>query len=186
MHAETDIIKSLQRSDSSCVKMMFDNYYQALSIYALRYLDSFEDAEDVVQDVFVSFWENKKGTSFIGSVRGYLFGAVKKAALKSLEKSGRFVFEELEDHLNSCIDFSDHFSDEEIRLRQSHLQQEIDRLPEKCREVFVAIVLEDMSYKKVAEKLSVSVNTIKTHYSRALKQLREELDAVILFLLFSR
>ncbi|MCR9011891.1 MULTISPECIES: RNA polymerase sigma factor [Gabonibacter] len=183
MYAETDIIKSLKQGDPLCVKMMFDNYYQALSVYVLRYIDSFQDAEDLVQDVFISFWENKKGTRFVGSVRGYLFGSVKKAALKFLERSGRFIFEEIENHLNSLPERLENLSEEEIRLRQHRLQKEIDRLPEKCREVFVSIVLEDMSYKEVAQKLSVSMNTVKTHYSRALKQLREELDAIVLLLL---
>ena len=53
-------------------------------------------------------------------------------------------------------------------------------MSEKCREVFIAIVLKNLSYKEVAEKLNVSVNTVKTHYSRALKQLREHLDIIAL------
>ncbi|WP_052649390.1 MULTISPECIES: sigma-70 family RNA polymerase sigma factor [Sanguibacteroides] len=85
--------------------------------------------------------------------------------------------------MNSLPERLENLSEEEIRLRQHRLQKEVDRLPEKCREVFVSIVLEDMSYKEVAQKLSVSMNTVKTHYSRALKQLREELDAIVLLLL---
>ena len=65
-------------------------------------------------------------------------------------------------------------------------RQELQRLPEKCREVFTAIVLENMSYKDVATKLNVSVNTVKTHYPRALKQLRDNIDTIILLILIRK
>lgn len=182
MYAETDIIKSLKQGDPLCVKMMFDNYYQALSVYVLRYIDSFQDTEDLVQDVFISFGKIKKAP--VSSVRSRIFvRVVKKAALKFLDVRDVLFLKRSRIILNSLPERLENLSEEEIRLRQHRLQKEIDRLPEKCREVFVSIVLEDMSYKEVAQKLSVSMNTVKTHYSRALKQLREELDAIVLLLL---
>lgn len=183
-HEEEDIIDLLKKGDVACVKILFDNYYRALCVFALRFLNSFEDAEDVVQEVFVNFWEKKKGCEFSGSLRSFLFGAVNKAALYHLRNSDRMVFEGLETHLNQLMEEEMPESDEDIALRKQKLFREIEALPEKCREVFVAIVLENLSYKEVAEKLNVSVNTVKTHYSRALKQLREHLD-IIALLFFS-
>ena len=183
-HEEKDIIDLLKKGNVACVKMLFDNYYRALCVFALRFLNSFEDAEDVVQEVFVNFWEKKKGCEFSGSLRSFLFGAVNKAALYHLRNSDRMVFEGLETHLNQLMEEEMPESDEDIALRKQKLFREIEALPEKCREVFVAIVLENLSYKEVAEKLNVSVNTVKTHYSRALKQLREHLD-IIALLFFS-
>lgn len=67
------------------------------------------------------------------------------------------VFEGLETHLNQLMEEEMPESDEDIALRKQKLFREIEALPEKCREVFVAIVLENLSYKEVAEKLNVSV-----------------------------
>ena len=152
---------------------MFDNYYHALCVYALKYLSSIEDAEDVVQNVFISFWENRKGHEFAGSLQAYLFGAVTKASLKVLEKQGRVYFDDIEEHVNSLL--------EEVAVTK-----EVNQLPEKAREVFNAIALENLSYKQVAERYNISLNTVKTHYSHALKKLRESLgDLLIVALMFA-
>lgn len=65
---ETTIIRLLEVGDERCMKMMFDTYYQALCTYVMRYLISMEDAEDIVQTVFISLWNNKRGQAFTGSL----------------------------------------------------------------------------------------------------------------------
>lgn len=182
-HEEEDIIDLLKKGNVACVKMMFDNYYQLLCVFALRFLHSFDDAEDVVQDVFVNFWEKKKGTAFSGSLKSYLFGAVQKAALYHERGEGRVVFEGIDAYAGLLADDMPEEREEELLARKEKLYKEIQLLPEKCREVFMAIVLEGLSYKETAEKLDVSVNTVKTHYARALKQLRDNLDTIILLFL---
>ena len=182
-HEEEDIINLLKKGNVTCVKMMFDNYYQLLCVFALRFLHSFDDAEDVVQDVFVNFWEKKKGTAFSGSLKSYLFGAVQKAALYHERGAGRVVFEGIDAYAGLLADDMPGEREEELLARKEKLYKEIQLLPEKCREVFMAIVLEGLSYKETAEKLDVSVNTVKTHYARALKQLRDNLDTIVLLFL---
>jgi RNA polymerase sigma-70 factor (ECF subfamily) len=184
MHGEAEIIRCLEQRDVTGMKWIFDNYYQMLSLFALRYVNSIDDAEDLVQEVLIQFWENKQGTMFIGSVRAYLFGAVRRAAATFLKNAGRLVFTGIDDHLDlPSVDF-EAFEEEETLRRRRLIEREIERLPEKCREVFIAIVLDNLRYKEVAEKLGVSVNTVKTHYTRALKQLRTNLDNLILLLVF--
>ena len=65
---ESTIIRLLEAGDERCMKMMFDTYYQALCTYIMRYLISVEDAEDIVQMVFISLWNNKRGQEFSGSL----------------------------------------------------------------------------------------------------------------------
>ncbi|WP_071596005.1 RNA polymerase sigma factor [Butyricimonas synergistica] len=182
-YEEKDIINLLKKGNVACVKMLFDNYYQMLCVFALRFLHSFEDAEDVVQDVFVDFWEKKKGTTFRGALKSYLFGAVQKAALYHERSAGHMVFEEIDSYAGLLADEISEEREEELIARKEKLYKEIQLLPEKCREVFMAIVLEGLSYKETAEKLDISVNTVKTHYARALKQLRDNLDTIILLFL---
>lgn len=183
-YAEEEILRLLRVGDEQCMRMIFKDYYRSLCVYALKYLALVEDAEDVVQGVLITFWENKKGKYFEGSLRSYLFGAVSKAALKFVERSGRVLLEDIERRADEFFEEIT-FEEEETKLLRARLDKEIARLPEGARRVFTAIVLEDMTYKQVAEKLNVSVNTVKTHYAHALKKLREQLGDLLAVILLS-
>lgn len=186
MFDDTDILAALRRGDERCVKMLFDRYYRPLCVYALKYLPAMEDVEDVVQNVFVSFWENRRGgVVFSGSLRSYLFGAVAKASLKYLRGNGRVVFDDIEEHVNQLLEEMDLCDEEEMVLLRRRLKREVDALPEKARQIFNAIVLENLTYKQVADRYSVSVNTVKTHYTHALKRLRDNLGDLFIVLLCS-
>lgn len=182
-YTEENIIELLKLKNEKCVRMMFDNYYHALCVYALRYLPSIEEVEDIVQNVFISFWENRKGCDFEGSLHSYLFGAVSKASLKVLKRKGSIVFDDIEEHVNLLLEDIVLADDENLDNLRERLMQEINRLPEKARQVFNAIALENLSYKQVAERYNISLNTVKTHYSHALKKLRESLGDLLIVVL---
>jgi len=94
-------------------------------------------------------------------------------------KKSKFVCVEIENYVNNLIE-------DEVDMRTSEnekIYNEVENLPEKCREVFKVIVLENLKYKQAAESLGISVNTVKTHYSRALRQLQKSLGVIIILLL---
>lgn len=181
---ETEIIEYLKQGDERCMRMVFEAYYQPLCVYALRYPIGFEDAEDIVQELLISFWEHKRKTDFSGSICAYLLGATQKACLNYLRASGRYILEDIGNYSERLGQEFIQLNDEEAVARREKLQGALDRLPEKAREVFMAIVLEGLQYKEVAEKFGISVNTVKTQYARALKLLRDHLDQVVWTLLF--
>jgi len=183
-YVESDILRLLWEEDERCMQMIFKDYYRPLCVYALKYLSMVEDAEDVVQNVLIAFWENRKGSLFEGSLRSYLFGAVTKASFKFLERNGQIVFRDIEERADYFFEEMT-YDEEELKAIKDRLYLEIEQLPESARKVFNAIVLEDMTYKEVAERFNVSVNTVKTHYAHALKKLRERLgDLFAVALLF--
>ena len=176
------ILEKLKLDDVSAYKELFDLYYMPLSIYSLKYCDSFELAEDIVQDLFVKFWDEKLYMKLEGAISPYLFQSVKNNTLQAIKKKSKYHFEEIEDQVNKLME------DEKVDIalieeEKKKLYKEIDALPPRSKEVFKAIVLENMKYKEVASQLGVSLNTVKTHYSRALKQLRNSLDIIIMLLL---
>ena len=179
---DAEILEKLKIGDQSGYKDLFDLYYIPLSVYSFKYCDSFDQAEDIVQEIFVKFWDEKLYLKLINSIGPYLFKAVKNNTLLYIKKNTRYRFEEIENQVNKLI--ADEVADpENIEEEKKKLYKEIDALPEKSRAVFKAIVLENMKYKEVAEHLDISVNTVKTHYARALKQLRSKLDVIIMLLL---
>ena len=179
---ESTIIRLLETGDERCMKMMFDTYYQALCTYVMRYLISVEDAEDIVQTVFISLWNNKRGQVFTGSLRAYLFGAVSKASLQFMRDRERMYFVEIELHID---DFLEEMScDVELEKMKEYLYAAIEDLPANPKKVLTAIVFNNTPYKVVAEEMGISVNTVKTYYARALQALRKSLDGKTFCLLF--
>ena len=97
---ESTIIQLVEAGDERCMKMLFDTYYQTLCTYVMRYLISVEDAEDIVQSVFISLWNNKRGQVFMGAVPSYLFGAVSNAFLQFMRNRGKTYFVNIELHID--------------------------------------------------------------------------------------
>ena len=179
---ETTIIRLLETGDERCMKMMFDTYYQALCTYVMSYLISVEDAEDIIQTVFISLWNNKRGQVFTGSLRAYLFGAVSKASLQFMRDRERMYFVEIELHID---DFLEEMScDVELEKMKEYLYAAIEDLPANPKKVLTAIVFNNTPYKVVAEEMGISVNTVKTYYARALQALRKSLDGKTFCLFF--
>lgn len=179
---DAKILKKLKKGDSYAYKELFDFYYMPLSVYALKYCDSFQLAEDVVQDLFVKIWDEKIYLKFENVVGPYLYKAVKNNILQVVKKQSKYRFEEIENQTNFLLE-EEKFDVEEIEKEKQKLLKEVEALPEKMKEVFKAIVLQNLKYKEVAEQFNISVNTVKTHYSRALKQLRKSLNIIIVILL---
>ena len=103
-HEEAKTIETLLAAgDERCMNLLFAEYYRDLCAYAARYPLSAESVEDIVQNVFISFWENKRGRPFIGSVRSYLFGAVSKAALRWLRDEGKAYFEDIAEGMRMAV-----------------------------------------------------------------------------------
>jgi RNA polymerase sigma-70 factor (ECF subfamily) len=184
-HSNTDetIADLLARDDITGLEMIFDNYYRGLCVCAFNYVDSLSRAEDIVRDEFVAFWEKKRGTRDVTSVRAYLYGTVRNASLNYLRRNNRYVFTDIEDELNAVSEPWEDPAPDEIDRGRVQLQTELDKLPPRTREVFTAIVLDNMRYRDVAQRMGISLNTVKTLYARGLKILRRHLGVVVLLLL---
>ena len=118
---EATIIRLLEAGNDRCMKMMFDAYYQTLCAYVMRYLVSIEDAEDIVQSVFISLWNNKRGQVFRGSLRSYLFGAVSKASLQLMRNRGKTYFVDIELHIDDFLEEMFHDNEVELERVKEHL-----------------------------------------------------------------
>lgn len=176
------ILEKLKEGNSLAYNELFDAYYMPLCLFSLKYCDSFELAEDIVQDFFVKFWDEKIYLKIENPMRPYLFKAIKNNTLQAIKKKSKFIFDDIEKIVNDLID-EDPLDSVSLEEEKNKLFEQVEALPEKSKAVFKAIVLDGLKYKEVAEQLDISVNTVKTHYSRALKQLRLRLDVIIILML---
>ncbi|KIO47134.1 hypothetical protein IE90_00580 [Sanguibacteroides justesenii] len=178
----------MKRGTISAFVYIYTTYFDALLNYADRLLNNMETARDVVQQVFYKVWEGRAVLSITLSVKAYLFKSVYYGSLNTLahEKNVRkYEQEQLSDFYFSTIIQS---PEAEIELWQSDigraLQDAIDSLPERCREVFLLSKVEGLKNREIAERLTISEKTVERHMSIALSKLRDELDGVLQMILF--
>jgi len=172
---DKDILYLLKTEKSLALNLLFKRYYKPLCVFAIKYVDDLELAEDIVQEVFIHIWEKDYEYKNLSS---FLFTSVRNACISYLRKKAPEYLPMVEDllHDEPC----DNDSMEELSEK---LFKALDELPEKCRKVFKAVVLCNMKYKEVAEELNISVNTVKSNLARAYRLLRESLDVLIVYLL---
>jgi len=164
------------------LKELMNKYYSQLCVVSVQYTDSLEIAEDIVQDVFLRFWEENKLLSAETNPKAYLFRSVRNASIDYIRKNNYRVFIDIEE-TNLISD--EEISEEELSSQYERLYRIISQLSPQERAVLNAIVVENKRYKEVAEEMNISVNTVKTYFARALRTLRKELPLSILLILLS-
>ena len=160
---------SINRKD--IFERLFSDYYGILVCYAQKYTKREDIAEDIVQDVFASLWEENRIFPSQANFRSFLYISIRNAAfdyLRHQNVESRYIEEALT--ANRFLS-DDSFQKEEVfRL----LFKQIDLLPERCREIFL-LHLEGYDNDAIAKKLSLSIETVKTQQKRAMKTLRNNL-----------
>jgi len=158
-------------------------YYLKLLRFAIDFVVHKEDAENVVQDIFVGLWERKESLENIENTNAYLFKLTKNKCLDHLKHkisqekyvaNTQFSYEqEFALKLQSLENFDVDVASEE--KMEKIIKDAIDTLPGKCREIFLLNRYEGLKYKEISEHLGLSVNTVETQMGIALKKLREKL-----------
>ena len=174
----------------------FKNYYIKLysrvKNFAQSYVLSECDAENIVQNVFVNMYEHWDLLDENINIISYLFTSIKNACIDFLQQElkkqkakeeYRNQYEmELQLSYDSLDAFNVNFSDE--KNIEELLDIAIQKLPERCREIFIMSKIEGRKQKEIAEKLGITVNTVETQMGVAYKKLREELKDYVPLLLF--
>lgn len=138
-------------------------------------MKEFEEAESIVQSVFISFWEKRKTIKIVGSIENYLVGAVKLAVMDYKRKYA-VRKERLEEHLmNYCG--SSHCTENELAFEE--LNAEVNKLTDslscQCKKVYELSRKKGLNNKEIASTLLISEKTVEAHLTKALKHLRAHL-----------
>jgi RNA polymerase sigma-70 factor (ECF subfamily) len=161
---------------------IFNLYYPRCILFATKLLGNRWDAEEAVQELFINLWSKNKLSSIDGSVKSYLFKAVFNICIDVQRKNKIKQRDEVDSSSEDIIiPFSNPIMEEEL---DQHINNAISQLPEKRRQIFLMSRNEGLSYKVIAERLSVSEKTIETQISRSLKQLRKSLSEYLPNVLF--
>jgi len=170
------LLSLLQDGNASAFDVLYNRYWDRVLSLAYRKTGDLMEAENIVQDVFVSLWKRRESLKINGDFANYLFISIKYRVLKVLAKraSSRSVDLELVSGLLGDSP-QEYLEFEEIRER---LEMLVSKLPEKSRLVY-QLKNEDKSYKEIAAELNLSEKAVDAHLLRARRKLRIELGSFL-------
>lgn len=167
-----------EKGDRQAFGNIFRAYYKRLHGFAYSYLMQKEAAEDVVQSVFLNIWSQRESWDPPGTVKQYLFAAVRNEALNKIRHQN--VVQEKEDDVVQIFkelkDQTYTEDDHNLRELKVEIQRGIEALPPRCRQIFILNRKSGLTYSEIAEYMDISINTVNTQMGRALKSLRHYLS----------
>lgn len=170
------LIDRMVMGDERAFTELYTRYWKALLSVATNKLGDISEAEEIVQDIFVSLWNRREALYITSTLNNYLAVSVKYRVIKALAKKRHHrLYQEHQQVSNSLLDNStqEWLDFEELRYRLSELVAE---LPEKCRLVYQLSKESYLSHKEISEELNISEKTVEAHLSRAMRSIRTGLS----------
>lgn len=167
-----DTAKAIKRGDIKAYEQLFKSLYPLLCRFAERMLNSKENAEQVVQDVFYLLWKNRETIEIQSSMKTYLYKAVFNKSMHIIEH------QKVEQKYQSYIAFQDipvAATDQKLIEGEVYqiYRQTLKELPERCRQIFILSRNQGLKYNEIAEKLSISIKTVEANMGKALFAFRK-------------
>ncbi|UMB59564.1 RNA polymerase sigma-70 factor [Lutibacter sp. A80] len=179
------LIQELKNGNDKAFNFLMETYYKNLCGYAYTLTNDKAFSEDIVQNVFVSIWTNKNNLKPNFSIKSYLFRSVYNEFIDQYRKNKPVI--NLEKKYLEALDIVVEKSDGEINELIDLVNKEINKLPSKCKQIFLLNKKEGLTHIEIAEYLNISIKTIEGHMTRAFKILSKKLGKEfnsIFFLLF--
>jgi len=167
------------------IEQIFRKYYPRLCDFAFHFLHEEDEVCDVVQDAFMSYWENKENIpQELQAIKGYLYTGVKYGCLNKLrhQKIITLHHEKYQPLQIEEAEVLDNIIHAEIIGKIHHA---LNSLPEGCAMIFKMGYLEGLKNPEIAEKLNISIHTVKSQKKRAATLLKQQLDPQTFFALLS-
>lgn len=169
------LVQRIINKEKAAFEIVFNEYYKALCNYAFRFLDEYEEAEEIVQDVFVKFWEKCDTIAEDSSLKSYLYRSVHNTCLNHLKHLK--VRDSYRQHIIEQMDHVEEikYQADEDRNVQAEIYKAIDELPPQCQKIFKLSRFEGLKYQEIADHMGLSIKTIEVQMGKALRVLRESL-----------
>lgn len=181
---EERLLAELKCGNESAFSILFDIYYRDLVLYCGRYIGVAAQCEDIVQNVFFRLWRDRNVIRIESSLKSYLLQAVRNHCFDEYRHR-----RSVRAHVSSIIDspLVYNYETENYVLYsdlEDKLQELMDMLPEKYREVFTMNRFDNLKYREIAKRLNVSERTVEVRIGKALDYLRIHLKEFVFAILF--
>jgi len=176
MSVDLLIFKKIKDGNIRAFEALFREYYEPLCRYAYHRVESWETAEEIVQDLFYVLWKERETLQIFTSVNGYLYRSVKNKSFQYLEhKKVREDYRKMYAE-NASIETSSPQEDLEYKELEQQIGEALCRLPERRQIIFRKHRMEGKKYIEIARELQISVKTVEAEMSKTLRVLRNKLN----------
>ncbi|MDR1403432.1 MAG: RNA polymerase sigma-70 factor [Tannerellaceae bacterium] len=176
-----DIVDRINKGDAKAFEQLYSVFYVYLCAVATKYIYDAEAAKEIVNDVFISVWNNRQSLTY--PVNPYLIKAVQNRCLNHLRQK-RFqeislteVQEQLLSYREQMIEQDSHpLAQLEHKEFEQQIFKAINTLPEKCRNIFIQHLYYNKSYEEIAETNQISSSTVRAQIKIGISKLKDQLS----------
>jgi RNA polymerase sigma-70 factor (ECF subfamily) len=183
-HTDSFLVALLKEDNQRAYTEIFERYSKILVNHAYKLLGDRDQANDVVQDVFLAIWNKRSEIVLTGALSSYLYKATRNRILNHVAHEK--VVSNYADSISNFIENDYVLADSSLREKELEavIAKEIAQLPEKMREVFLLRKVEELSYEEIALQLNITDKTAKQQVYNSLKILRYKLKSSLGFLVW--
>lgn len=182
---EADLIRQLSLGEQDSYKILFHRYYMRVFLFVKGFVKSESLAEDIAQNIFMKLWIRRE-TLYGNSINNLLFTIAHnevKDYFRSYYYTHRDTFDENSDSSMVVDDDADVLEQVEVNAMSDMVSRSVEALSERRRQIFRMSRQDNMSNKEIAAIFGISVRTVEKHIEVALKQIREHISHISLFIL---
>ncbi|MEJ5960933.1 sigma-70 family RNA polymerase sigma factor [Pedobacter immunditicola] len=169
---DQDLLDAIKADDRSAFEIIYNKYWSRLYLSAYNILRDKQIAEDIIQDIFVQLWF-KRSKSNIENLNSYLYTSVRFQVFKTI-RDGK-VKVNLMDHADQLIISEDIESAIHLKEVNRRLEESIELLPQKCKEIYILNRKQYLSAKDIALRLNLSPKTIENQLTIAFRRIRSSM-----------
>ena len=172
---ELELLHQLKMGNEGAYHIVFNTYFPELVAFANKYVSDLDTAKEIVQVVFVKLYEKHSYLNITTSLKSYLYKMVYNDCLNAInsKKISSRHYSQYALQMDPQADFQDLMEQTEIELR---IYKALDKLPPQCKLIIQQSRLEGKKNKEIADKLNISIRTVETQISKALKILRSAIN----------
>lgn len=178
MASDNKIIELIKQGDIVAFNTLFKSVYLPLYIHCRKFIADPEEAKDILQNVFLRFWEKREEIDIHTSLNAYLYRAIQNECLNYL-RSTRTIetsqYESLGADKQEAVEDNDPYSELSMLEIEAITEKTIEELPDQCKSIFKLSRVNGLKNQEIANKLDISVRTVETQIYRALKILKSRL-----------
>lgn len=173
-------VERIRDGDKTAFEWLFRTYSKDLHRFLWAFVGKETIAEDLVQEIFTKIWEQKRSLKPSRNIKAYLYRIAHNLAIDYLRHNKIVKDWNAEKKALHRFSFNPEYLDDKLHYKivLDDVKSAIQQLPERRRLIFTLSRFNQMTYKEIAETLDISVNTVETQMSRALKALREKFSGM--------
>ena len=172
----TNILIELSKDQESSLEELYNYYYPRLYEFSRSFLKQEQDIDDILQEVFIRIWQNRRKIKDPATFNSYIFTITRNLLLNKLRS--RLNNDKLKDEIRKLSIAREFENLDPVQYQdlKNRVEEIIKELPERQKEIFVLSRTEGLSHKEIAIKLQITTKTVEYHISLAIKTLKVKLE----------